>query len=95
MKKKNFVLVGLSTLMAAALGLGVLTACQDGAEEVKPTALVDGVNCYYGDGEDVHLKGWIASVTNDAWTIDENYTDAEAEGSPAPFGGVGDTEEGR
>ena len=82
MKKKNFVLVGLSTLMAAALGLGVLTACQDGAEEVKPTALVDGVNCYYGDGEDVHLKGWIASVTNDAWTIDENYTDAEAEGSP-------------
>lgn len=81
MKKKSILLVALSTLMAASLGLGVLTACDDG-KEVKPSALEEGVNCYYGDGKDVHLKGWISSTTNDAWTIEENYTDAEAEGSP-------------
>ena len=81
MKKKSILLVALSTLMAAALSVGVLTACDDG-KEVKPSALEEGVNCYYGDGKDVHLKGWISSTTNDAWTIEENYTDAEAEGSP-------------
>lgn len=81
MRKKSILLVALSTLMAASLGLGVLTACDDG-KEVKPSALEEGVNCYYGDGKDVHLKGWISSTTNDAWTIEENYTDAEAEGSP-------------
>lgn len=81
MKKKSILLVALSTLMAAALSVGVLAACDDG-KEVKPSALEEGVNCYYGDGKDVHLKGWISSTTNDAWTIEENYTDAEAEGSP-------------
>ena len=81
MKKKNIALIALSTVMAAALSVGVLAACDDG-KEVKPSALEEGVNCYYGDGKDVHLKGWISSTTNDAWTIEENYTDAEAEGSP-------------
>lgn len=81
MKKKNIALIALSTVMAAALSVGVLAACDDG-KKVKPSALEEGVNCYYGDGKDVHLKGWISSTTNDAWTIEENYTDAEAEGSP-------------
>lgn len=82
MNKRHIVLAGLSTLMAATLGLGVFTACNTGGNEVKPSELVDGVNCYYGDGKDVHLGGWITSVTNDAWTVEENYTDTAAEGSP-------------
>lgn len=81
MKKKNIALLALSSLMAASLSVGILAACKP-ADEVKPSALVDGVNCYYGDGEDVHLGGWITSVTNDAWTVEENYTDETVEGAP-------------
>lgn len=81
MKKKNIALLALSALMAASLSVGILAACKP-EDEVKPSAIVDGVNCYYGDGEDVHLGGWITSVTNDAWTVEENYTDESVEGSP-------------
>ena len=48
MKKKSILLVTLSTLMAASLGLGVLTACNS-AEEVKASEYVNGTNFYYGD----------------------------------------------
>lgn len=81
MKKKSILLVALSTLMAASLGLGVLTAC-DSAEEVKASEYVNGTNFYYGDGQDVHLQGWITSVTNDAWTVEEGFVDEDAEGAP-------------
>lgn len=81
MKKKSILLVALSTLMAASLGLGVLTACNS-AEEVKASEFVNGTNFYYGDGQDVHLQGWITSVTNDAWTVEEGFVDEAAEGSP-------------
>ncbi|HIY99373.1 MAG TPA: hypothetical protein H9676_01570 [Firmicutes bacterium] len=81
MKKKSILLVTLSTLMAASLGLGVLTACNS-AEEVKASEYVNGTNFYYGDGQDVHLQGWITSVTNDAWTVEEGFVDEAAEGSP-------------
>ena len=81
MKKKSILLVALSTLMAASLGLGVLTACNS-AEEVKASEYVNGTNFYYGDGQDVHLQGWITSVTNDAWTVEEGFVDEAAEGSP-------------
>lgn len=81
MKKKSILLVTLSTLMAASLGLGVLTAC-DSAEEVKASEYVNGTNFYYGDGQDVHLQGWITSVTNDAWTVEEGFVDEDAEGAP-------------
>ena len=81
MKKKSILLVALSTLMAASLGLGVLTACNS-AEEVKASEYVNGTNFYYGDGQDVHLQGWITSVTNDAWTVEEGFVDEDAEGAP-------------
>ena len=81
MKKKSILLVTLSTLMAASLGLGVLTACNS-AEEVKASEYVNGTNFYYGDGQDVHLQGWITSVTNDAWTVEEGFVDEDAEGAP-------------
>ena len=81
MKKKSILLVALSTLMAASLGLGVLTAC-DSAEEIKASEYVNGTNFYYGDGQDVHLQGWITSVTNDAWTVEEGFVDEDAEGAP-------------
>ena len=81
MKKKSILLVTLSTLMAASLGLGVLTACNS-AEEVKASEYVNGTNFYYGDGQDVYLQGWITSVTNDAWTVEEGFVDEDAEGAP-------------
>ena len=81
MKKKSILLVALSTLMAASLDLGVLTACNS-AEEVKASEYVNGTNFYYGDGQDVHLQGWITSVTNDAWTVEEGFVDEDAEGAP-------------
>ena len=81
MKKKSILLVALSTLMAASLGLGVLTACNS-AEEVKASEYVNGTNFYYGDGQDVHLQGWITSVTNDAWTVEEGFVYEDAEGAP-------------
>ncbi len=81
MKKKSILLVALSTLMAASLGIGVLTACNS-AEEVKASEFVNGTNFYYGDGQDVHLQGWITSVTNDAWTVEEGFVDEDAEGAP-------------
>lgn len=68
--------------MAASLGLGVLTACNS-AEEVKASEYVNGTNFYYGDGQDVHLQGWITSVTNDAWTVEEGFVDEDAEGLPS------------
>lgn len=81
MKKKSILLVALSTLMAASLGIGVLTACNS-TEEVKASEFVNGTNFYYGDGQDMHLQGWITSVTNDAWTVEEGFVDEAAEGSP-------------
>ena len=81
MKKKSILLVALSTLMAASLGIGVLTACNS-TEEVKASEFVNGTNFYYGDGQDVHLQGWITSVTNDAWTVEEGFVDEDAEGAP-------------
>lgn len=81
MKKKSILLVALSTLMAASLGIGVLTACNS-TEEVKASEFVNGTNFYYGDGQDMHLQGWITSVTNDAWTVEEGFVDEAAEGAP-------------
>ncbi len=82
MKAKKIALIALGTLLAATLGIGTLAACGEDTAEVKPSEYTGGINYYYGDGEDVHLQGWIASQTDDAWTIEEGYTDTEAEGSP-------------
>lgn len=84
MKRKNIALIALSALMAATFATGILTACNAGEDESKPSEYnaEDGINYYYGDGKDVHLQGWITSTDNAAWTIEEEYTDTETEGSP-------------
>ena len=84
MKRKKFVLIALSALMAATFATGILTACGENNDESKPSEYSeeDGINYYYGDGKDVHLQGWITSTDNAAWTVEEGYTDTETAGSP-------------
>ena len=84
MKRKKFVLIALSALMAATFATGILTACGEDNDESKPSEYSeeDGINYYYGDGKDVHLQGWITSTDNAAWTVEEGYTDTETAGSP-------------
>ena len=81
MKKRSFALLALGTVMAAALGVGTFTACKP-AETEPESGYINGVNVFYGDGDEAHMQGWIVSETNDAWTVEENYVDEAAEGSP-------------
>ena len=76
MKKKHIAMLTLGALMTCTLGLGIFTACnEDTKDEVKPSEYLDGINYYYGDGNDMHLQGWFVSENNDAWTVEENVTD--------------------
>lgn len=76
MKKRHIAMLSLGTLMACTLGLGVFTACDEGGgDAVKPSEYLDGINYYYGDGNDVHLQGWFVSENNDAWKVEEGVSD--------------------
>lgn len=79
MKKKHIAMLTLGALMTCTLGLGIFTACnEDTKDEVKPSEYLDGINYYYGDGNDMHLQGWFVSENNDAWTVEENVTDGSS-----------------
>ena len=76
MKKRHIAMLSLGALMACTLGLGVFTACDEGGgDAVKPSEYLDGINYYYGDGNDVHLQGWFVSENNDAWKVEEGVSD--------------------
>lgn len=76
MKKRHIAMLFLGALMACTLGLGVFTACDEGGgDAVKPSEYLDGINYYYGDGNDVHLQGWFVSENNDAWKVEEGVSD--------------------
>ena len=76
MNKRHIAMLSLGALMACTLGLGVFTACDEGGgDAVKPSEYLDGINYYYGDGNDVHLQGWFVSENNDAWKVEEGVSD--------------------
>lgn len=76
MNKRHIAMLSLGALMACTLGLGVFTACDEGGgDAVKPSEYIDGINYYYGDGNDVHLQGWFVSENNDAWKVEEGVSD--------------------
>ena len=76
MKKRHIAMLSLGALMACTLGLGVFTACDEGGgDAVKPSEYLDGINYYYGAGNDVHLQGWFVSENNDAWKVEEGVSD--------------------
>ena len=69
MNKKNKWVVSLTVAAAVTLCAGVFSAC-DG-EKAKPSEFKDGVNYYYGDGQDVHLTGWFPSVPDEIFLVTE------------------------
>ena len=72
MKRKFTWITALSVLLALFVGLGIFAACdKGGGSEAKPSEYVDGVNCYYGDGNDVHIQGWYGSLSDSLFTVEE------------------------
>lgn len=69
MNKKQKWTVSLAVAAAVTLCAGVLCAC--GSERNKPSEYKDGVNYYYGDGQDVHLKGWFPSKPDEIFLVTE------------------------
>ncbi len=69
MKRKSKWMVSLAAAAAVTLCAGVFAAC--GNQKAQLSEFKDGVNYYYGDGRDVHLKGWFPSKSDEIYTVTE------------------------